>query len=163
MGKKSDRKWTVVVDTREQLPWHWAASAWCAGGVGRKLDQGDYALEGLEDRVVVERKRSCAELAANLTDPRFARELERLKLVRYPVVVCEFTHADLAAYPEGSDIPHSRRRFVKVRGPFLLRLLTEHMYAFPHVHWQFFQGRERAYEWSRALFKRAVEAEAAGG
>lgn len=154
MGKK----WTVIADTREQVPWVWKASAWCAGSVARKLDQGDYALEGLEDRVVLERKRSPAELAANLTDDRFARELDRLKAVAYPVVVCEFTHLDLELYPEGSDIPKARRRFVKVKGPFLLRLLTQHQLAFPHVHWQFFHGRERAYEWGRALLKRAAEA-----
>lgn len=157
MGKK----YNILVDTREKpdFAWGFSPSAWCAGSVSRKLDQGDYAVEGLEGRVVVERKASVSELAGNLTDPRFARELVRLsEEVAYPVVVCEFTHAAVEAYPEGSDIPFARRRFVKVKGPFLLRLLTEHMLAHPKVHWAFFESPARAREFARALFKRAVEA-----
>lgn len=155
------KKHTILVDTREKpnFAWTFSPSAWCAGSVSRKLDQGDYAVEGLEDQVVVERKNTPSELAGNLTDPRFDRELDRLsEKVTYPIVVCEFTHAALEAYPEGSDIPFARRRFVKVKGPFLLRLLTEHMLAHPKVHWAFFESPARAREFTRALFKRAVEA-----
>jgi hypothetical protein len=154
------KKYHIIVDTREKPShaWHFAPSSWCAGSVSRKLDQGDYAVEGLESVVVVDRKASPSELAGNLTDDRFARELARLSdLVEYPVIVCEFSHAALEAFPEGSDIPRSRRRFVKVKGPFLLRLLTERMIQYPKVHWAFFESPERAREFTRALFKRVVE------
>mgnify|MGYP006921394614 CR=1 FL=1 len=151
-------KRTIKIDTREQLPWSWRPSDWLAGSETGKLDQGDYCLVGDELGVVAERKRSVAEIANNLTDKRFGRELDRLKACRYPVVICEFTDADLAAYPAGSDVPRTRWASLRVKGPFLLRLLAEHQLAHPWVHWAFFAGRERAYEYARCLFKRAAEA-----
>lgn len=163
MGKK----YSIWVDTREKPThaWRFSPSSWCAGSIQRKLDEGDYSVEGLESVVAVERKASPAEISNNLTDDRFARELERLsEKVAYPIIVCEFSQADLEAYPEGSNIPVSRRRFIKVKGPFLLRLLTQRMLEFPKIHWAFFESPERAREFTLALFKRAVEAaEAAGG
>ena len=45
----------------------------------RKLDYGDYTIEGLEDKIVIERKCSLDELALNFTRgrDRFKREFQR--------------------------------------------------------------------------------------
>ena len=75
---------TVLVDTREQLPW------WLPGDhdefgfqfeVRRvALRSGDYALRGLEDRLLIERKASVTELAGciGFGRPRFERQLQRM-------------------------------------------------------------------------------------
>lgn len=71
---------TILIDTREQqyvgiaLSFERLGYAWQR----RKLDVGDYALDG-NSSIVVERKGSLAELAATLSQAhaRFVRELRR--------------------------------------------------------------------------------------
>lgn len=90
----------VLVDTREQLPW----TEWEDRGVEvRKLDQGDYALDGLETFCAVERK-SLADfvMCCGSERERFQREMARFReLVRFPFVVIEASPLDVArrAYP----------------------------------------------------------------
>ena len=158
-------RWLITRDTREKpgFGYTFAPSQWCGGMVVGKLDSGDYCVQGLESKTVIERKESVSELAGNLTDPRFARELERLKSVAYPLVLCHFSLPQLEQYPAGSDIPKSRWAKLRVKGPFLLRLLTETMVAHPHVHWAFVEAADLAYEFARALLKRTAEAAEAAG
>ena len=87
----------VVVDTREQLPYtDWQDRE----PVSAKLDQGDYALEGLDGLLVVERK-SLDDFVGccGRERDRFERELERLReIVRWPFVVIEATPQDVAKH-----------------------------------------------------------------
>jgi len=53
---------TIICDSREQLPYEFSGMEWGAGEtcvvptVVRGLAQGDYSIQGLEDRIAIERK-----------------------------------------------------------------------------------------------------------
>ena len=47
---------TVIKDTREQEGYYFSKYNTCAGMVDRKLDTGDYSIEGMEHLICVERK-----------------------------------------------------------------------------------------------------------
>lgn len=84
----------VVIDTREQEPYSFDCAT-----VRRKLEAGDYSVEGLDDRVAVERK-SLADFVATVIHsfPRFAAELEKLAALDTACIVVE---ADLDAVLRG--------------------------------------------------------------
>lgn len=125
--------YVVVRDTREKenQGWSWNKSKYCAGTVTRKLDTGDYTLEvdGVEmsDYLTIERKGSISEWAKNVTEARFERELERLDGIQHPWILLEFNMTDVLNYPVGSGIPQSKWRYLKFRGPFILKKMTEMM------------------------------------
>lgn len=115
----------IVCDSRERSGWSFAADLKksCLGSVTRALKTGDYAVEGHEMALVVERKATTAELARNLGEKRFYDELERLDAVGHPHLVCEFTLADLLAFPKGSGVPPYLWRRLRATGPSLLARL----------------------------------------
>ena len=71
---------TVIKDTREQEGYYFGKFNTCAGMVERKLDTGDYSIEGMEDKICIERK-GCVELAQNLGSKKttFMKEIERME------------------------------------------------------------------------------------
>lgn len=93
----------AIVDTREQLP---LDLRWRSGEglktIRRKLDTGDYSLDGFEDRISVERK-SIPDLMGCIGKgrDRFERELERILLIPTRAVVVEGNWIDieLGKYP----------------------------------------------------------------
>jgi ERCC4-type nuclease len=84
----------IVIDSREQEPW-----AFDCPTVRRKLEAGDYSVEGLEDTVAVERK-SLADFVHTVIHDfdRFDRELQRLAAYEAAAIVVE---ADLDAVLQG--------------------------------------------------------------
>lgn len=81
----------IIVDTREKQPWCWEGDSAFSEVIYRKLDGGDYSIEGLEDIIVIERKATVDELFANFTKDkkRIAAEFERLKDHRFKIIVLE--------------------------------------------------------------------------
>jgi DNA excision repair protein ERCC-4 len=67
----------IKIDTREQRPWKFPVGTDIVYG---KLDEGDYAVEGLEGKFGIERK-SLNDIWGSLTSgrDRFERELQRVK------------------------------------------------------------------------------------
>lgn len=98
---------TIIVDTREQRPLDF--SNLHIRGVPslaverRKLDEGDYSIEGLTDKVFIERK-SAQDLYGTLFQgrERFERELERVAAKDYEhrYLVIESTPFGFAQYME---------------------------------------------------------------
>ena len=84
----------IVIDTREQAEYSFACSS-----VRRKLDAGDYSVEGFESAVTVERK-SLADFVHTVMHDfrRFAVELEKLAGMEAASIVVE---ADLDAVLRG--------------------------------------------------------------
>lgn len=93
---------TIIIDTREQAPYQFAGHK-CQRASGspiipllvttttHKLDTGDYSIEGMEDRVCVERKSLDDALGTFTTGrDRFERELERMEEFEAAAVVLEF-------------------------------------------------------------------------
>ena len=104
--------------------------------VNKKLDTGDYSIEGLENVVCVERKKSVSEIAQNLTQPRFAKELERMDSYKYKFIICEFDWADVINFPYGSGLPKSIVRKIRVKGKFLINgLMGLGMKYGVHIHY----------------------------
>jgi len=89
MPKKTKPK--LIIDTREKTPWDFDGDDAFEEVVYRKLDAGDYSLEGLEEVVSIERKASADELLNNFfTNPdRFYAEMDRMDHYLFKFVIIE--------------------------------------------------------------------------
>lgn len=112
---------TIIVDTREQIPWEFGFHVTSK----RKLDTGDYSIEGLEDKLTIERKRSVSEIANNITESRFKDVLERMSKIPHKFILMEFDLEDVYNFPVGSDIPKKLWDKLRVTSKYLLKYLTE--------------------------------------
>lgn len=125
------RPFTIIKDTREKQGYTFAASESkyhvCKGMVNRKLDTGDYSIEGLEDKICIERKASVVELANNvgISRKRFEAEIERMKEFPHKFLVLEFSLTNLMDFPEGSDVPDREIKNLRVTNKYMLRFLME--------------------------------------
>lgn len=115
---------TVIQDTKEKIPLRFFSQS-IREVVVHKLRTGDYSIEGLEDTLCIERKRNAAEIAKNATEPRFKDVIERMKTYRFRYILIECGLADIMKYPEGSTIPASLWHTVKIKGPFIMKFLSE--------------------------------------
>ena len=81
----------IAIDTREKSPFMFRAGRGCGGTIKKKLDHGDYQIDGLPNLISVERKQSIDELCSNIGKhrKRFERELERMQSCKYKYVVIE--------------------------------------------------------------------------
>ena len=112
---------TIIIDTREQKPWifddHVTAN--------RKLDTGDYSVEGLEHILAIERKRNVAEVANNITESRFKDVVDRLKSFKYSFVLLEFDMNNVLEYPVGSTIPKKLWSKIRISPQYILKHITD--------------------------------------
>lgn len=156
--KPPTSKFNIVIDTREQLNWSFNKSDWCGGTISKKLDQGDYSIEGFESLISVERKRSTGEIATNVFEKRFENELERMSdLITHPFIICEFDFRALKSFPEGSGIPRSRWGLLKVSSPLILKSISIFQLKYHKVKWIFAGNTEFAREHCRSLMKTALQ------
>lgn len=94
------KKFTILRDTREQegKGWYFRSSANCDGMECVKLDVGDYAIKGLEDKILIERK-TVGDLWGTLGNQtnyqRFLRELERATNHRLKFLIIEGNLSDI--------------------------------------------------------------------
>lgn len=112
---------TIIVDTREQQPWEFGLHVTAK----KKLDTGDYSIQGLESILAIERKKSVSEIANNITESRFKNVLERMSQIRYPFMLFEFDLDDIYNFPIGSDIPKKLWDKLRISPKYLLKYLTE--------------------------------------
>jgi len=119
--------YTAIRDSREKdgMGWWFPKDEYCQGTVCRKLDTGDYSLEGFETRYSIDRKGCVSEFATNLSDQRFYRELERFDSFKKGFVLCEFYIDDLFLWPATSGIPHRQLQFVRTTPKYLIMKLNE--------------------------------------
>jgi ERCC4-type nuclease len=127
---------TVVIDTREQLPFTFQDLRADAKD-GRRLLRvptaccslatGDYSLAGLENQLAIERK-SLVDLFATLGSrrERFQRELERLATYPFAAVVIEADWATIIRHP-----PERSRLLPKT----VFRSVIAWQLRYPRVHW----------------------------
>jgi ERCC4-type nuclease len=100
----------IIVDTRETLPYEFKGSRFQTKL--RKLDTGDYSLEGHEDRVGVERKtKPDAYGVCGQSRVRFVSCLERLARMDRGVIVIESSLAEFAI-----PLPYETKDGRKVTG-----------------------------------------------
>lgn len=100
---------TVVVDTREQLPFNLARfDNWIAGEVRAALPAGDYSIQGMEHLIALERK-SLSDLVGTLMQnrERFIRMCELMSELRWKAIIVEATLEDVKSpYPSGFTVAH---------------------------------------------------------
>ena len=156
------KPFTIIKDTREQEGYTFEPSSsryhTCKGMVSRKLDTGDYSIEGLEDKLCIERKASVVEFANNIGHDavRFAKEIERMKDFPYKFMIFEFSLSDVMQFPEGSDIPEEKWGSLKITNKFMLRRIME--YQMKHgIHVLFCDSKKNA-KWAvLSIIKRVNE------
>lgn len=143
----------ILIDTREQQPWEFTRRSWASGSVVQGLKTGDYTLLGLEDVFTIDRKGKVTELAGNLTQARFERELERMEGFKHPFIVCDFPIEDLLDYPRVAAVPPFLRKKIRVSGAFLMSVLERYWLTYK-TKWVFSAGRGR--EVALGMFKRVA-------
>jgi len=126
-------KYWIIKDTREKTGWNFQESESCKGTKSQALETGDYSVEGLEDLLCIERKASVAELAANVTQKRFQNEIERMQEYKHAFIILEFSINDILAFPVGSNIPKKKWKYIKIKGPFILKKISEYQVKY-NIH-----------------------------
>lgn len=121
------KRYTVIRDTREQEGngWIFPESDFCSGTIDRTMKSGDYTLEGFEDVLAIERKRSTGELSKNVYEKRFERELERLEDIKHSFLFFEFNLEDVISFPFNSGIPKYKWGRLRVTSQFMLKKIME--------------------------------------
>ena len=76
----------IVIDTREKNPWNFMDHK----QIHKKLDVGDYSVEGLEDQVVIKRKTLNDYIRSILQDKvRFTKVLNKLSEMEHSCIIVE--------------------------------------------------------------------------
>jgi ERCC4-type nuclease len=155
---KLAQPYNVIVDTREKCPYVFKAYDNCTGMVKKKLDTGDYSIEGLEHVVCIERKASLEEIANNLTEgtDRLEREMQRMRLYEQRFIVCEFSMQDVIDYPNSSKLPDYIKKKIKLNGKYLLKKLMEFQVNY-HINVIFCGDKEGGFYFVASLLKRLSE------
>lgn len=139
-------KFRIIRDTREQRDkgWNFRASGNCYGMEIKKLDVGDYTVEGMEKILMVERK-TLGDLWGTLgrqeNYERFLREMERAKDHKLKYLVIEATLEQV----DGGT------RFSKV-SPANIHAKLFSLQVKHNVHVIFAGDQDTARKWVRSLF-----------
>jgi ERCC4-type nuclease len=91
---KTKKRPTLIVDTRERTPWDFEGDDFFGDIVYKKLDAGDYSIEGHEHRIAIERKATGDELFTNLQKAfkhRLYAEAERMQDYEFKIIIIEQT------------------------------------------------------------------------
>lgn len=112
---------TILIDTREQTPWSFANYSTAK----QKLDTGDYTIEGFEDLLALERKKTVGEIANNITEKRFPDVLDRLASFKYPFMLLEFDMSKVLNFPIGSELPERVWSKIKISPNFLVKNILD--------------------------------------
>lgn len=144
----------VIIDTREQQPWEFERVAYA----NRKLDTGDYSVEGYENLLCVERKKSVGEIATNITEKRFKDVLERMQQYKYSFLIMEFDLEDIYQFPIGSNIPKRLWNTLRVSSGFIIKNLLEIQLQYG-IHVLFCGDATNASKIALTLMKKVYELE----
>ncbi len=158
MAYKQAPSFTVIKDTREQDGYYFKEFNTCAGMIEQKLDTGDYAIQGLEDKVCIERKGCVEELAQNLGSKKqtFMREIERMESFPHKFMILEFSLAELMNFPDETRIPIKNKANVKITGKYMLKCLVE-FELYNDVHVMFCGDKRTGFLAVSSIFKRINE------
>ncbi len=122
-------RFTIWRDTREKVGhgWQFKQDEYCKGTIIKKLETCDYTIAGFENEIGVERKFSTAEVAQNIYEKRFERELQRMEQFKHGFMICEFDYTDVELYPINSGLPKSLFHKVQMSAKFLQSSLARYM------------------------------------
>lgn len=158
MAYKIAPPFTVIKDTREQDGYFFNSFDTCAGMVEHKLDTGDYTIQGLEDKICIERKGCVEELAVNLGQKKhsFLDEIKRMESFPHRFLILEFSLEDLIKFPNETRIPIKNKASLKITGKYMLKCLME-FELYNNIHIIFCGNKRTAFLTVSSLFKRINE------
>lgn len=118
----SPPKYWVVKDSREKTGYNFTPYLLCQGMKYGQLETGDYTIDGLQDKLCIERKASTIELATNLgkDSDRFYRELKRMKDFESKFLILEFGFEEMMQFPKNVNIPQ-----IRITGRYLHKRIVE--------------------------------------
>lgn len=119
------QKYTIKIDTREQYYWDFPEDKYCEGSIFEKVDTGDYTIKGLEHLLTIERKATVCELANNITQDRFFREMDRMRPLKFKFLVLEFEMSDVFQFPNVECMPKHIRKKSRIGGKFIMQKLND--------------------------------------
>ena len=143
---------TIICDTREKYLWSFGQHQTYV----KKLDTGDYTLEGLEDVLCIERKMSLSELYGNLTDDRFWKEMERMKNFQYKFLIVEAEFSDVMGIPYSLGLKKEVMAKLKLTPQFVLKKIGEIQIKYG-IHVIFAGDKHTAAEIALNIMKRVNE------
>ena len=143
----------IIQDTREKTPWAFAEDQ---DVIVCKLDVGDYSVEGLEYKLCVERKASVGELANNIGQKRFHREIDKMADYELKFLVLEFNVDDVLMYPVGSDIPKKVWGKLRINTKYIMKYLSD-LQVHKGIHVVFAGDADNATYIGWNIMKRAYE------
>lgn len=149
---KTEDNFTIIVDTREQIPWEFGLHTTSK----RKLDTGDYSIDGFESLFIIERKMSVSEVANNITENRFKNVLERMSNIPHSYIIMEFDTEDVYNFPVGSDIPLKMWDKLRVKGNYIMKFLLEISVKY-NIHLLFCGNSANAEKTAISLIKRIYD------
>ena len=115
----------IIRDNKEKTGWDFDFHD--ATVVDQSLKTGDYTVKGYETSIVIERKASTGEIAANLGlhKKRFEREFERFQDFQYRFLICEFPFKYYNDFPQNSKIPESKWPKLRINGGYMAKTIVE--------------------------------------
>lgn len=140
---------TIIIDTREQQPWSFDNFA----VANKKLDTGDYSIEGLQHLLCIERKKSVSEFANNIIESRFKDVVMRMSQLKYSFLLLEFDLEDILIYPVGSTVPKRMWDKIKISPTFLLKNILE-LQLNHNIIVYFCGGSDNAEKMAEYIFKK---------
>tara|TARA_R110000824_G_scaffold14354_4_gene61121 strand:+ start:8147 stop:8611 length:465 start_codon:yes stop_codon:yes gene_type:complete len=150
-------EFNVIIDSREQKPLEFNSSA-IDEIIVSKLDEGDYAIAGLEDKLCIERKASFMEVYKNVTEKRFWSEVQRMANYKYKFLVCEFSMSDVDGFPHNTGLPKKIWSKLQVTPQYVMMRLSEIQVKY-NIHVVFAGDRDNASYLVTNIMKRVYEAE----
>lgn len=132
------------------MPFSFPIKDLCQGSIVKKLDTGDYSMEGYEDILCIERKRTVSEIAQNITQDRFKNELCRMSDYKYKFIIYEFDWLDVLNFPYNSNLPKSLIKRIRTRGKFLQSALLG-INAIYNVHTHYAGSTAKANDYCNLL------------
>lgn len=150
-------KFTIVRDTREKPAYGWSydEDAHCAGTIVRKVDVGDYTIDGLEDILCIERKRTIDEFAHNCVEKRWKVCIENMSRLRHAYLLFEFGWCDINNYPLTSKAPPKVRRKIRISSKFIRKNIYDIRQQGIHV--LICEDKVKAEQVAYRLMKKAYE------
>ena len=144
----------IIIDTREQKPWEFPGHATAV----KKLDTGDYSVEGLEDILCIERKQNTSEFAKNIVEKRYDDWTERMSNFKYKFLLLEFSLSDVYSFPKNSGIPKYMLNKTKISPKFLIKKLIE-LSMVHDIHVLFCESSYTASKFAEAIMYRVYSNE----
>lgn len=111
----------IIVDTREQQPWSFEYHTTSRS----KLDTGDYSIQGLENKLCIERKKTVNEFANNIIEKRYKDWTKRMSKYKYKFLILEFSLSEIYKYPHNSNIPKYLIDQIKISPKFIIKNIIE--------------------------------------